>query len=333
MKQIYLRADGSSKIGLGHVMRLLAISDMLKDSYHLTFVIRDTETEIIQLVKSKIQQVQLLTENDSAFLNILDRDSLVFLDGYSFESSYQKLIKETGASLICIDDLFDRHFYADAVVNHAGKGKESFYSKEPYTKLFLGPDYALLREPFLKTAKQKRKIERIDTIFINMGGSDEHNITEKTLFFSEGINWIQNINIVVGATYKHLDNLKGFLLKGKKINIYQNIDANTMCEILEKSQLAICPASTISFEVCAVGLFCITGYTAENQKHILEDLVNCNVAESIGSFFNLDVYKFKQTMETIHQTYSYSEMINFQKKYVDGESGNRIFAIVNFLIK
>lgn len=330
MKIIYLRADGSSKIGLGHVMRLLAVSDMLKDKYSIIFVIRETEREIIQNIKNKIQHVLVLnqTEDDSAFLNILDKDCLVFLDGYTFQSGYQKSIKETGASLICIDDLFDRHFYADAVINHAGKGNGSFYSKEPYTQLYLGADYALLRLPFVEAAQQKRQITNMETAFVNMGGSDEYNITEKILNFLLEVNWIKNINIVVGASYKYVEILRQIRTNGKTITIYQNIDAKEMCAVLKDSQLAICPASTISYEVCAVGLYCITGWTADNQKYILAELVDASIAESIDSFFNLDAIKFKKIAEETHRNFLKSPVLALQKKYIDGKSPQRIIKII-----
>jgi UDP-2,4-diacetamido-2,4,6-trideoxy-beta-L-altropyranose hydrolase len=330
MKKIFLRADGSAHIGLGHVMRLLAVADMLKQSYDLTFVIQQTEPAIIGLIKAQIAQVLILPSSDigAAFFNILAPGSLVFLDGYTFPAGYQKAIKDTGAKLVCIDDLFDRHFYADAVINHAGTGMEAMYSKEEYTRLFLGSDYALLRRPFLDAAVLDRRIDTIDTAFVNMGGSDEYNITEKVVSLLYDLDWVKNINIVVGASYIHLETLQHFTKNKKNTTIHHNIDAQKMCDVMMGSHLAICPASTVSFEVCAVGLYCISGYTADNQKYILGDMVNREVVKSIGNFFTLDRDKFLKTAMLVQDGFANKQMLINQKKYVDGHSALRIIKII-----
>lgn len=74
------------------------------------------------------------------------------LDNYFFTTDYQRAIKEKGCCLVCVDDMHDKHYVADVVINH-GLTDESLFDVEPYTKLCLGFDWALLRHPFIEAVK------------------------------------------------------------------------------------------------------------------------------------------------------------------------------------
>ena len=75
------------------------------------------------------------------------------LDNYFFTTDYQRTIKEKGCCLVCVDDMHDKHYVADVVINH-GLTDESLFDVEPYTKLCLGGDWALLRHPFIEAVKR-----------------------------------------------------------------------------------------------------------------------------------------------------------------------------------
>ena len=58
MKRIYFRADGNAQIGLGHVIRSLALAEILKDEFACHFIIRKPlqtlKEEILKVCKSII---------------------------------------------------------------------------------------------------------------------------------------------------------------------------------------------------------------------------------------------------------------------------------------
>lgn len=82
------------------------------------------------------------------FLTYLKPTDIVVLDNYYFSSAYQLKIKEIGCKVIFIDDHNDKNYVCDALINNIpGFSPESF-AKRDYTKLYLGTDYALLRQEF-----------------------------------------------------------------------------------------------------------------------------------------------------------------------------------------
>ena len=154
MKQrIYFRADAGREIGYGHFIRTLALADMLKDDFDCVFVTQSPtvyqKTEVAKVCE--LTEVPATEEKFSLFLDMLDGDEIVVLDNYFYDTDYQRAVKAKGCKLVCIDDMHDKHYVADVVINHA-LSESILFSKEVYTHLCLGPSWALLRKPFLENA-------------------------------------------------------------------------------------------------------------------------------------------------------------------------------------
>ena len=45
MKKCFIRLDASPSLGFGHLMRCLALSDELKSSFEVIFVVRENESK------------------------------------------------------------------------------------------------------------------------------------------------------------------------------------------------------------------------------------------------------------------------------------------------
>ena len=87
-----------------------------------------------------------------------------------YATEYQQQIKDKGCKLVCIDDIHDKHYVADVVINHAPGLDKNNFSVEPYTKLCLGLDYVLLRKPFLEKPIAANKEIKYNKVFICFGG-------------------------------------------------------------------------------------------------------------------------------------------------------------------
>ncbi|MCS6796530.1 MAG: hypothetical protein NZ516_11295, partial [Raineya sp.] len=233
--------------------------------------------------------------------NILTGKEIVVLDGYNFQTEYQKIIKNTGVKLVCIDDLHAWHFVADVVINHAGGVKETDYSCEPYTKLCLGLEYALLRKPFLEAAQQERTIEKIENACICFGGSDPHNFTEKALQACLEAKIFKEIHVVVGSAYPYFEQIKNLTNHEKNIFLYQNLNAQDLCSVMQKCHLGIVPASSVAYECLAVGMYLVVGWYDEKQKKFFDYLSTIKKivvnALNIKNEVNLLDMKFMQQVQ------------------------------------
>ena len=314
-KQIYIRADGNSEIGLGHVIRSLALAEMLKADFDCVFATRFLSDYIHTEACKVCSEIIKLPESEDhfgVFLSILTGDEIVVLDNYFYHTDYQKAIKNKGCKLVCIDDIHDKHFVADVVINHAGGIPKESYSVAPYTCLFLGTDYALLRPEFLKTDIKNES----SSLLVCLGGADQKNDTLHILKLLEDMQFSHQCDVVIGDAFQYLQEVIKFQRSSRlNIKILKNLSAHEMADAMSACSYAVCPPSTVSYEYLSKrGGELYLKMTADNQKNIADFLVKNGIAFDISELFVNEPLRVKQYIEN-------------QRKYFDGLSPNRIQSI------
>ncbi len=328
--QILFRADGNSTIGLGHLVRSLAFVEMLQPTYTCALAIQEPSEAIIQQIKnSGCTVIQLpTTTNYLAEAKYLTdtyarQFSAIILDSYQFTTSYQQALQPF-FKIICLDDLHNLHFVANAVINPAGGIQPDDYTKESYTKVYTGPEYALLRQPFLEAATAARTLPDEPRLFINMGGADPENYTAQVVEELGQLPEKWRMEVVVGSAYRHLARLEKLAAGMKQLTIHQQLTADQMCQLMQVCSLAIVPPSTVAYEWCSVGgpLFLIQ--TAENQKYLNNFLLQTELAQPYAQLNTL------LPINRLSATY-FGEQLNKQRQFFDGQSPARLCQVVDQL--
>jgi UDP-2,4-diacetamido-2,4,6-trideoxy-beta-L-altropyranose hydrolase len=339
-KKIILRADGNVKMGLGHIYRCIAIAEMIKEDFSCEFLLghqSQFENVIPKYFSVKYIPEMYSIENEYKWIseNYNTNSLVMILDGYQFNSSYQKNIKELQIKLIYIDDLQEGYMYADAIINHSPGVNSNLYIKGAVTKIYTGLEYVLLRHHFLNESKEEKKVKvKISSALITLGGSDEHNITLKILNSLTQIDKISTINIVVGAAYPHKTNLLLEINRSnKKIYLFSNLSELEMIELMKKSDIAFAPCSTICLELIAVNSVVFAGYSASNQKHLYNYLKSQQLIFDLNDLKSATSHKIKDiVLKHIDNISEINKMLALQKQIIDGKSGDRVTEIVKDLI-
>lgn len=294
-KKIVFRADGNSSIGLGHVFRCISLLEMLKNDFDCVFA-TNSDDEIKQIISLKADNVITLPNNDThfdVFLKMLKGDEIVVLDNYYFNSNYQKNIKNKGCKLVCIDDIPEKHFFADIVINHSFGVTTSDYSKEDYTKCLLGLNYALLSNDFIETPIPDR-ISSNNNIkaFVCFGGADPLNLTFEAASQLSKSDIVSSVDVVVGEAFdKSKINQISTLAK---VSLHRSIPRKAMAEIMSLADFAVVPSSGILIEALSMHLPVITGYYIDNQRNIFTSMADKKIGLIIG-----DIRKLQISNETI----------------------------------
>lgn len=310
MRKIYFRADASAAIGYGHFTRTLALADMLKDDFDCTFfTCHPTPYQVGEMEKVCLFIILQEETHYDEFLSQLQGDEIVVLDNYFFTTDYQRIIKYKGCSLVCIDDMHNKHYVADVVINH-GQTNPAFFDVEPYTKLCLGLDWALLRKPFLKAAKNKRNSsDRIEKVVICFGGSDIHDITgyfvNQTLQFSA----VSSVTAVVGDAYTPHSVRK----EDSRLVYRFRLSAQEMADLFCDSDLVICSASSVCIEALACGAKVVAGWYVDNQADFYKLLTSNNCIIGLGNLENPTVDLCDVNL--LHQTNAHMDG-HIQERYV-----------------
>ncbi len=265
-QKIFFRADAGVQIGYGHFIRTLALADMLKRNFECTFFTQSPTAYQLEQVTMVCPIVALPSDDTrfDLFLNYLTGVEIVVLDNYFFTSDYQLKIKEKGCKLVCIDDMHDKHYYADIIINPGLGYSQSDYSCEDYTRFAFGLKFSLLRKPFLYASKSFQPCKNSEgfKVLVAFGGSDFLNLTSKVINAIVHINAITDIIAIVGDTY----NLES-IVNNNKVTYKKNLSANDLVQLFQSVDCAILPASTMLNEALACGTSVIGGYYIDNQEH------------------------------------------------------------------
>lgn len=278
---ILFRADSSSNIGTGHIMRDLVLVNQFPND-NIMFATQDLEGNINYKIDEAGYKVYTLKNNEFEELNFLIKKlniEMIVIDHYKIDYNFEKKLKNENPNLkiFVFDDTYEKH-YCDILLNHNISANYKRYKNlVPIScELRCGSKYTLLRDEFLKAKKLKHRIKKDKkrkTIFLAMGGADHSNINIKILKVIRKISKNKKnvkVNLVTTSANKNLKELEEYCANKKWINL--EINSNQIAQLMIKSDLAIVTPSVTVNEVYFLGLPIIAIKTARNQKDMYKYL-------------------------------------------------------------
>lgn len=286
-ESLIIRADASVQIGIGHLMRCLALAQAWKDAGGRVIFITACQNEgLLQRLQEENFDIHLLAhpypdDGDWDYTKDIVATHLnawVVLDGYHFDEVYQQWVKEAGHRFLVIDDMAHlKHYYADIVLNQNLDAEQLQYSCEPYTSLLLGTRYVLLRREFLAWKDWQRKIPKVARrMLVTLGGGDPQNYTLKVIQALQRVNVPDlAIKVVIGASNPHTEVLEA-AARQSRIPIRLIRNAQNMPELMAWADVAIPGFGVTCWELAYMGLPTLVVVLASNQE------VNARALEGSG---------------------------------------------------
>jgi UDP-2,4-diacetamido-2,4,6-trideoxy-beta-L-altropyranose hydrolase len=305
IRRIILRADANSFIGLGHVSRLLSIASFLHSDFEL-FLVSDCVTSNL-ILEFKNLDVKVISIETSEFYDhpdkkgeqelvwdipkeLVNQAEIIVLDGYWFGSNYRRKCKENGLKTVIIDDFVKPISFADLIINHAPGIDENKYLVKSNCQIASGLAYTMIRPEFLRA----KKINRISNNgFVCFGGVDSLKLSAKAATILLMNNEIEKVMVLISShtNLNTIDALNDLAFKNPgRLELFQSLQSEEVCQLLDKSRYAIVPASTILFEAYFRGCICLCGLTAENQSNIYQGFTKSNYAYGLGDLRNTSIF-------------------------------------------
>ena len=334
---LVIRADASTEIGIGHVMRCLALAKAWQNRGGYPIFVTAAGSGLIEArLKSEEMEVMYLSDRPGSIDDASrtadiahERNaSWILTDGYDFSGGYQQIIKETGMSLLFIDDNGHAdHYYADIVLNQNIHAHEQLYVKrESYTSLLLGTRFALLRREFLKWKGWKREIRELaNKVLVTLGGGDPANATFKVIQALKQTNIDgMEVAIVVGPANPHVRTIERELVTAPfAFRLFQSVE--DMAELMAWADIALAGAGSTSWELAFMGLPTLTLVLAENQLAIAERLNLARVVVNLGSHEKLSSGQIAQVIrQSLLSVEERLELAQRARALVDGEGIHRV---------
>lgn len=345
--QVVIRADASSQMGSGHLMRCLTLAEELCEERHakVTFICRDLPGNLSQMVVDKGFDLQLLPfdENIQYLLEdckehkrwlgaSVDTDraetlrslsklkfvDLLVVDHYALDDVWETPMRQYAKKIMVIDDLADRRHDCDILLdqNYYKNAHERYGRLTPATcERYLGPQFALLRKDVRRyRPDHPKKILAIKNILVNFGAADPKNYCLKL------IKMFQN-NQELFSQYRFLF-VTGSMSVCKNEVLKMSNDLS-FCKVIEKSDdfsmlmrdadLFVGAAGATSWERALLGLPAIVCSVAKNQDKIASDgdqLFHMLLKDLFDSFEFAESLKKLDAFERISNS-SFSLMSNW----------------------
>ena len=276
-KVAVLRADASSSIGVGHVMRSLSLGEALLDEgFGVELVSCGLAPSLQSLATScGIEVVELScaprSSEDAQF--VLERNAaIVVVDGYEFSRDFFAVLEASNTTFAVIDDNAETKAQSpDAVINQNPHASESLYAHMQGTpKLLLGLQYAMVRKEVREVAAMHLPT-REGEVFVAMGGADFLGLTAPIVeaLVETGL----QIRVAVGHANTQREHVQKLADKHGHVTLIEQQD---YVSSLASAHVAVLAAGSSLWEACAVGTPSIGLVVADNQ------IASANAAAKLG---------------------------------------------------
>ncbi|WP_010237142.1 UDP-2,4-diacetamido-2,4,6-trideoxy-beta-L-altropyranose hydrolase [Clostridium arbusti] len=321
--KIAIRADGGADIGMGHIMRTLALAKEIAKFHDVFYICRvdnpltDRYSNGIEKVKSQGFRVKTIGE-DSVLLDLKNIEAdLLVTDSYDVDENYFNETKRMFYKTAYIDDMNFYNFNVDFLINQNLHAIDFKYKVNNDTRLLVGAQYIMLRDEFKNISKKYIK-EEPQNIMITVGGSDPHYITEQILDYVKLLDY--NFHVVVGPSFPKDNSLKSH--ESEKIRLYYNAN---MYEIMKKCDIAISACGSTLYELADCGVPTLGTIVADNQQGIANKMNELGMIKNIGWYNTLVKDKFIEALTEFCSNFTLrSEMSRKAQNSIDGNGVERL---------
>lgn len=325
MYLVFIRADASSLIGSGHVMRCLTLAQRLhkEENAKVVFIMRRLSGNLIDLVRKHGFDVLVLPPADQDYeledyglwltvpmevdaqqtikvlqhylqehgCDVVDR---LIVDSYALNEQWELMLRPYCREIMVIDDLANRRHDCDILLD------QNFYLNKDVRyaglvpencKMLLGPEHALLREEFYEAKKNLRKRDgNIKNILVFYGGSDLTNETEKAIkalvqLHDEGYSF--TADIITGVSNFRREKIEKICSKYHFFHYYCQV--SNMAEFMNKADLMLGAGGSTTWERLYMELPALVTAVAENQVQGCRDCYKAGLINYLGEVANVTI--------------------------------------------
>lgn len=269
---ILIRADASSTIGTGHIMRSLVLAKRLSREYShakILFACMDLEGNLIHhIAKNGYEVIVLNSHAADELLGVMQAQDieLLVIDHYGIDFAYETHIKANShAKIMALDDTYMAH-NCDILLNHNiyANAKRYEHLAPQECQVRCGAAFTLLRDEFYGAKANKKRYSHAKElrILVAMGGADSAGLNIKIL---QALLPLRNIRIhlITTTANRRLKALQNFIKRDKRITLH--INASNVASLMAESDLGIITPSVSANEAHFMGLDFIAIKVAKNQ--------------------------------------------------------------------
>jgi UDP-2,4-diacetamido-2,4,6-trideoxy-beta-L-altropyranose hydrolase len=322
--KVAFRADASSRMGTGHVMRCLALATELQArGVPSTFICRQHTGNLIAALRDRSLTVSVLPapttiatlveENYAAWLGVSQGEDAaqtldalrggnpdwLVVDHYGLDVEYERLVQACGARLLVIDDLANRPHDCDVLLdqNYSKDGGRRHAGLRPERcELLAGPRYALLAPEYASYRQTERVRDGIvRRVLVYFGGADPSDMTGQALTALSAPEFRHlAVDLVIGINHPRREALHA-QADARPLTCVHGSRPH-LADLMVRADLAIGAGGVTTWERMCLGLPSIVVSIAENQRPTNEALAAAGLIEYIGGVESAGAARMREAL-------------------------------------
>jgi len=333
--RLLIRTDADAEIGIGHVMRCLALAQAwIENGGTVTFVCATIPGSLESRLHHEGADVVLIHEQRGSLreasktatvaedLNVV----AIVVDGYCFGAEYQALLHGVSGCLMVLDDFKQiASFSCDYILDqNFGVLETQYCGIDSGTRLLLGPKYVLLRREFINVEVTEAGVPEIARkLLLTLGGGAAPGVLRQLI---DAVNDVDQINIdltiVIGQAGKWPE---GLMAGSSQIEISDSV--LDMAPLMSDSDLAISAAGSTCWELIYMRLPALVVALTPNQERISEALQDQGIVVLLD---RNSPEKWSSCIRSlVCDQLARERMISRSKELIDGKGASRICEVLS----
>lgn len=345
---IWFRFDASSTIGLGHLQRCLSLGLSLQQDhgaqchYLVRHPLEETDWDVIRNAVFPpfllhVLPAHLTLETEPPYLRHyfaqVPCDALL-VDLFEGTETYLRSVRDARFPVVVIDDFAALPGYpCDAIVNHHLQAKTLSYHTLPETKLFLGPQFALLRPEFLqhRAAQQREYPKFAAKVLVTMGGADPQGVTYKVLTaigeMAEGVQTQLEVCVVLGPAYGPVEEIRIAAQSLPQCVVVQS--PQNLVSLMDTADVAITAAGGTLLELACLGVPSLIIAITKTQQAVAETWAEQDSAICLGVWDEISTQHIASTLQSVILNQELRTQLGQQAmQLVDARGSHRIATFI-----
>ncbi|MHA6196507.1 UDP-2,4-diacetamido-2,4,6-trideoxy-beta-L-altropyranose hydrolase [Pseudomonas wadenswilerensis] len=267
--KVLIRADASSQIGIGHVMRCLTLARHLTaHGAEVAFACRELPGHQLARIADAGHGVFALPAqgDELAALKALspgpDGFDWIIVDHYGLDARWERAARQWAPRIMVIDDLADRVHDCDLLLDQNYTASVAAYRAlvPEACEILAGPRHALLGEAFRQARAPGAEASR--RVLVSFGGFDQAGMTLKTLQALEGIDDVQ-VQCIAGQATPDFAALQALVARWPRWELQTFV--HDLPRRMANAALFVGAGGGTTWERAAMGLPSLCVSVADNQ--------------------------------------------------------------------
>jgi UDP-2,4-diacetamido-2,4,6-trideoxy-beta-L-altropyranose hydrolase len=347
--RLTVRADAGREIGVGHLMRCLAVAEEWQARGGEVCVLAALDGAIpVRLRESDVpwepwpfdskdpRDVAATVRRASDFGNVATAGWLL-LDGYRFGQAYYGAAGAAGLRVMAIEDGPRLPCHAVDIIIDGSPDAPDQYPAPAKTVLLRGSQYVLLRREFTGRrgaltrgglpVKEEAEVPRV---LVTFGGSDPQGLTLEVLTALRQDRPVGQWAIVIGSHYPDPRMVRQLAALDPSVKIVD--EPSDMSTWIDWADVVLAAAGSTAWEIAARRTPAALVVAAENQARVAATLAAAGAALDLGVAARLSAARMiEAVLDLARATRKRCAMAEAAASLVDGKGASRVIAVAQAL--